>query len=31
MSDETRLISQATSDTYANSVGNKIAVIKIEK
>jgi hypothetical protein len=30
MSDEIRLISQATSDTYSNSVGNKIAVIKIE-
>jgi hypothetical protein len=30
MNDEVRLISQATSDTYANSVGNKIAVIKIE-
>jgi hypothetical protein len=30
MSDEVRLISQATSDTYSNAVGNKIAVIKIE-
>jgi hypothetical protein len=30
MSDEIRLISQATSDTYQNSVGNKIAVVKIE-
>jgi hypothetical protein len=30
MSDEIRLISQATGDTYSNSVGNKIAVIKIE-
>lgn len=30
MSDEIRLISQATSDTYSNSVGNKISVIKIE-
>ena len=30
MSDEIRLTSQATGDTYPNSVGNKVAVIKIE-
>ena len=30
MSDEIRLISQATSSTYSNSVGNKIAVVEIE-
>ena len=30
MSDETRLISEFTTDTYSNSVGNKIAVVKIE-
>lgn len=30
MSDEIRLISELTTDTYSNSVGNKIAVVKIE-
>jgi hypothetical protein len=30
MSDEVRLISQTTGDTYISAVGNKIAVIKIE-
>lgn len=30
MSDEVRLVSQAISDSYSNSVGNKVDVIKIE-
>jgi hypothetical protein len=30
MSDEIRLISQAAADTYQNSVGNRITVVKIE-
>lgn len=30
MSDETRLISEFTTDAYSNSVGNKITVVKIE-
>ncbi|GHU09925.1 hypothetical protein FACS189431_8610 [Alphaproteobacteria bacterium] len=31
MSDEIRLVSELTSDTYKNSVGNAITVIRIEK
>jgi hypothetical protein len=30
MSDETRLISELITNTYSNSVGNKIAVVRIE-
>ena len=30
MSDEVRLVSEAHGDTYQNSVGNKIAIVKIK-